>query len=411
MMALYNSLVYFVWFMATFYMIYFVLSLISFKDKLFENKRYRKEKNPFVSIIIPAFNEEKSIAESIESLKKITYRNIEFLVMNDGSKDSTSKIVRKYIKGDKRFRFFDNKENKGKATVLNQGTKEARGEFVACMDADSLVQKNIVEKILPYFSDNDVGAVTVTVEVNKPKGLMHKIVALEFALGLSLFLKIFSFLDCVFVTPGPFSMYRKEILNKIGGFNPKNITEDHEIAFRIHKNGYEIKNCIEAKVYTNLPESFKGIYIQRRRWYSGAIQTFFQHRDMLARPRYGFFSYFVPFNFFLIGLGLTLFTATTLLWITKNIRELLFYRHTGFNFFENFSLSIDFLYIGQVNIFGISLFLSTIMLMIIGVKITKRKLKDNRVGALGYPFMFFLYQIFWGGALLAVLKGKKIKWR
>ncbi len=411
MMLVYNAIVYFVWFMATYYLVFFMLSLFTYRGNLFEKKKYTSKKHPLVSIIVPAFNEEESIGESIDSLKKTTYKNIEFLVINDGSTDRTSEIVREKIEGDSRFRFFDNSVNQGKATILNQGIAESKGEMVACMDADSIIEDNIVEKVLPYFSEKKVGAVTVSVEVNKPKGVLQKICALEFALGLSLFLKLFSFLDCVFVTPGPFSMYRKSVLNKIGGFNPENITEDHEIAFRIHKHGYKIRNCIEAKVFTTLPDTFKGIYVQRRRWYSGAIQTFFQHKNMLGKPKYGLFGYFIPFNFFLIGMGLMLFTATTIMTISRNAREIFFYRHTDFNFFEHFSINIDLLYIGQVNILGISLFLSTIVLMIVGVKITKRKFSDNKVGVLGYPFMFFLYQLYWGGALLAVLKRKKIKWR
>lgn len=410
MHPVYNGMVYFVWFLATYYTIFFLLSLISHRNKIFENRTYNRKNNPKISIIVPAFNEEESIAETIRSLKRIDYKNLEVLIMSDGSTDNTSKIVPREISDDNRFRFIDNEKNQGKATVLNQGIELANGRFIACMDADSVVENDIIEKILPYF-DKDVGAVTISVDVNKPKTFLHKIVALEFALGLSLFLKIFSFLDCIFVTPGPFSMYRKSALKRIGGFNPENITEDHEIAFRLHKHGYKIRNCIEAKVHTTLPETFKGIYVQRRRWYSGAIQTFFQHMNMLGKKKYGLFAYFIPYNFILIGLGLFLFTFSTILFLTKNIKELLLYRYTGFNFFEHLSLNIDILNYGRVNILGASLLMATIFLMFIGIIFTRRKFSEHKLGMLGYPFLFFLYQIYWGGALLAVIKGRRIKWR
>ncbi|MGM5482450.1 MAG: glycosyltransferase [Nanobdellota archaeon] len=411
MHPIYNAMVYFVWFLATYYTVFFMLSLFTFKNKIFENKKFNTKKNPLISIIVPAYNEENSIAETIHSLKKINYNKAQILIINDGSSDRTAEIVEKNIASDPRFTFINNTQNQGKATILNQGTELAKGKYVACMDADSVVDKDIIEKILPYFEDQRVGAVTISVDVNKPKTFLHKVIALEFALGLSLFLKIFSFLDCIFVTPGPFSVYRRSALKKIGGFNPENITEDHEIAFRLHKSGYKIRNCIEAKVHTTLPETFKGVYVQRKRWYSGAIQTIIQHKNMLGKKQYGLFSFFMPYNFLLIGLGLFLFAFSTILWFSKNLKELWMYHYTGFNFFEHLSLNIDFLTLGRVNILGTSLLLATIVLMILGIIFTKRKFSSHKLGILGYPFLFFLYQIYWGGALLAVIKGKKIKWR
>lgn len=409
MNPIYNIIVYLVWFLATYYTVFFSLSIILNKKKIFEGKSGKADQ--FVSVLVPAYNEESSIAETIRSLKKLSHKAIEFIIISDGSTDKTSEIVNKSIKGDSRFKFIDRKENRGKAGSLNQGIEEAKGEFIACMDADSIIEKNIFSKVLPYFSEKNVGAVTVSVEVLNPKNLLHRIFALEFNLGLSLFLKIFSFFDCVFVTPGPFSMYRKDMLEKIGGFDVNNITEDHEIAFRIHKSGYKIKNCIEAKVFTELPEDFKGLYVQRRRWYSGAIQTFFKHRDMLFSSKYGLFGYFMPFNFSLIFIGLGLFAASTYLWLSKSLEGLLYFRYTNFNFFEHLKFSFDILEYGRVNLLGLTMFSATILLMVIGIIYTRKKFSSNRVGLLGYPFLFFLYQIYWGGALLAVLRGRKIKWR
>lgn len=409
MNPIYNLIVYLVWFLATYYTVFFSLSIFFNRKNIFEGKVGKP--NQFVSVLVPAYNEESSIAETIRSLKKVSYKNIEYIVISDGSTDNTPEIVYKAIEGDSRFRFIDRKENMGKAASLNEGIAEAKGEFIACMDADSIIEKNIFEKVLPYFSDKKVGATTVSVEVLNPKNLLHKVFALEFNLGLSLFLKIFSFFDCIFVTPGPFSMYRKKMLEKIGGFDVHNITEDHEIAFRIHKSGYKIRNCIEAKVFTELPEDFKGLYVQRRRWYSGAIQTFFKHRDMLFKKDYGLFGYFMPFNFSLIFIGLGLFAASTYLWFSKFVENVLYFRYTNFNFLDHLNFTFDILEYGRVNLLGLTMFSATILLMVVGIVYTRKKFSSNRTGLLGYPFLFFLYQIYWGGALLAVIRGRKIKWR
>jgi len=88
--------------------------------------------------------------------------------------------------------FIDNKKNKGKAACLNQGISVAKGEYVACMDADSVVSKDILKKTIPYFKNDEIGAVTVSVEVKHVNNFLQKIIQLEYILGLSLFLRILS---------------------------------------------------------------------------------------------------------------------------------------------------------------------------------------------------------------------------
>jgi len=411
MTPIYNGFVYFVWFLATFYSIFFFLTLIVFKDKVFENKKQTSNNNPLISMIVPAYNEEEKIAETISSLKKLKYKNIEVIILSDGSIDKTSEVVMSNIADDSRFTFIDNKINKGKASVLNQGIDIAKGEFVVCMDADSSVEQDIIEKVLPYFEDDKVGAVTVSVVVKNPKSFLHKIIALEFVLGLSLFLKVFSFLDCVFVTPGPFSIFRMSALKDLKGFDTKNITEDLEIAYRLHKKGYKIKNCIEANVYTVLPDTFSKIRVQRKRWYSGAIYTVFQHRDALFNKKYGLFSFFTALNFTLIFLGLSLFLTSIWLTLSRFFQNLSYYQYTNYNFFDYWNFNFNILHYGRIDILGISMFIWTIFLMTLGLILARQKFGDNKQGLIGYPFMFLLYQLFWFESILAVINKKKIKWR
>ena len=413
MEPLFNALVYIVWLLATYFIVLILLVIFTNKDRLYENRKLNPWQEPsMVSIVVPAYNEEETIAETISSLKSTTYKNIEFIIVNDGSKDSTSKVICDNIKNDNRFVFIDNKQNKGKAASLNDGIAYTKGKFVACMDADSTIEPNIIEKTLPYFADKKVGAVTVSVEVKNPKKFIDKVIDLEFLLGLSLFLKMLSFFDCVIVTPGPFSIYRKSMLEDIGGFDANNITEDLEIAYRIHKSKYKIKHCLEAKVQTVVPSTFKGIYIQRRRWYSGAIRTMVQHRKMLLNNRYGFFGYFIPFNYALIGLGLLLFVYADYLSISRALQNLIYFQYTNFNFFERMlDWQFDILNFNTLDIMGNLMFVTTIMMMVIGIYFVRKSHKEKKLGMIGYPFLFLLYQIFWLGAITAVVKGKKVKWR
>lgn len=411
MNPVYSAFVYIVWFLSTYYIVVFSLVLLTRKEKLYEKKKWSGEL-PLVSVIVPAFNEAKKIAHTIKSLKKINYPHLEFIVVNDGSSDNTSNVVKENIKNDERFVFIDNKKNQGKAASLNEGIGIAKGEYIACMDADSVVEPDVFHKTLPYFDNKKIGAVTITVEVKNPKGLLQRMIDLEFILGLSLFLKALSFMNCIFVTPGPFSIYRTKVLKEINGFDPNNITEDTEIAYRIHKHGYTIENCMDAKVHTIVPPTFKKICIQRKRWYSGALQTIIQHRKMFFNKRYGTFSFFTPYNYLVIALGLMLFFSSSYLGLSRTIKNLIQFRYTGFNFFDRlFDFDIDLLTLNRLTLVGISCFIFSVMIMFMGVILTRQNIHKKKYGLIGFPLMFFLYQYFWTISIIAVIRGKKIKWR
>lgn len=410
----YNIFVYCVWFLSTYYVVLILLMLFSGKQRLYENKKFsiKQKQKPLVSIIVSAFNEQGKIKHTIKSLKRIAYEKLEFIIVNDGSSDGTSAEVREHIAGDNRFVFIDRKENRGKAASLNQGIARAKGEFVATMDADSIVEQKIFYKTLPYFVDEKVGAVTVSVLVKNPKSFLHKIFELEYIIGLSLFLKVFSTFNSVFVTPGPFSIYRRKMLNEIGGFDEKNITEDMEIAYRIHKAGYRIETCMNASAYTILPPTFKKICTQRKRWYSGAIYTLTKHRSMLMNKKYGVFAYFTAFNYTLIFLGLGLFLTSVYLGAKEFIKNILYFRYTDLNLIQRIQeFKFDILTIGQVSVLGLLSLIFTLFVLFVGLKLTKTKFSEKKLGVIGYPLLFFLYQFFWLISIVSVLTKRKISWR
>jgi cellulose synthase/poly-beta-1,6-N-acetylglucosamine synthase-like glycosyltransferase len=382
------------------------------RNSLREGKKFDFKKEPLVSVIIPAYNEEGKIKHTINSLKKVRYDNIEFIIVNDGSKDGTSREVRQYIKGNPKFFFIDRKENKGKAASLNDGIAKARGEYVGTMDADSVIEPGIFYKTVPYFKDPKVAAVTVSVLVKNPSSFLNKVFELEYVIGLSLMLKVFSFFNGVFVTPGPFSIYRKSVLQGIGGFDPNSITEDMEIAYRIQKHHYKIAMCMEAKVHTILPPSFKKITIQRRRWYSGAILTLAKHRDMLLNKKHGVFGFVVFFNYLLILLGLILFISSLYLGASNVVKDVLHLRYSSFDLISRIkSIEIDFLMLSRASVLGILSLLFTLFVLLTGLVITRTNITKRKIGIIGYIVMFFLYQYFWFISIIKVIGGKKIKWR
>jgi cellulose synthase/poly-beta-1,6-N-acetylglucosamine synthase-like glycosyltransferase len=269
----------------------------------------------------------------------------------------------------------------------------------------------VLSKAVPYFEDDEVGAVTVSVRVANTNTLLNKVFDLEFRIGLSLLLKTLSFNKTVFVTPGPFSLYRARTMVEIGGYDPSNLTEDLEIAYRINKAGYRIENALEATVRTTLPETWLGAYRQRRRWYTGAIQTQIKHRSMLFNRSYGVFGFLIPLNYSIIALGMILFYSS--LWLVGSnwFEGLWSLRYTGFNILERLSLiTIDPLRIGTVTFTGILGITATILMLAIGLHLARGE-RAKVPGIIGYPTLFIFYQIFWTGALVAYLSKRKHSWR
>ncbi len=243
---------------------------------------------PKVTVIIPAYNEGKSIRATVESALELEYpkEKLEVVVVNDGSKDDTGRVAAS-CKGVKVI----NKKNTGKANSINVALEEACGELVAILDADSYVDKKALMQMVGYFDDPEVAAVTAMMKVWEPKTLVQRLQRGEYLLN-AFFKKLQSFIDGISVTPGPFSIYRKSVLKELGGFDERTLTEDQEIAMRIQAANLRIENSINAEVFTQVPERIGPLFKQRRRWYLGYLQNIWKHRSLFS-PRYGDFGLFV----------------------------------------------------------------------------------------------------------------------
>jgi cellulose synthase/poly-beta-1,6-N-acetylglucosamine synthase-like glycosyltransferase len=280
------------------------------------------------------------------------------------------------------------------------------------MDADTVVRQDILKKTLPHFSSQKIGAVTVSVDI-KPTNFLQKVTEIEYALGISLSLGALSKLDSIHVTPGPFTIFRKSMLDKLGGFDVKNMTEDLEIAYRIQKAGYKIGCCLSTKVYTEVPSDFKTLYKQRKRWYTGALHTLFKHKDVVFNSRLGVFGYFIPFTFSLTFLGLFLFIFSNSITLYDQYNNLAFFRLTNFNFFDH----IKYFKIDLLNFFTIYAFLLlisfalTLLLAYIGLKILGKSIRKNPLGIIGFLYFFLLYQVFWLASIFSFLFKRKVQWR
>ncbi|MBT4351235.1 glycosyltransferase [archaeon] len=277
--------------LALYFSIFFFIVFIEVTSKPSKKTHFSKlKKFPKITIAVPAYNEEANIANTINSILKINYtkEKMEVFILDDGSTDKTKKIANKF--SSKQIKIISHK-NMGKAASLNKALKIAKGEFFICLDADSYVEPNTLQKMLYlYYSSKNpkLAVITPALKVKDPKTLLQKVQWIEYLVTI-LTSRLSSHIDTQYVAPGPFSMYKTSILRKLKGFDVKNITEDQEIAYRIQINHYIIKQCQDAFVHTVSPKNLKAFARQRNRWYIGTLQCLNQYKGMLMNKKYGDF--------------------------------------------------------------------------------------------------------------------------
>lgn len=288
---------YIIWIFA-FLSLYIALVWLNFLYLYNGSKKKEKLKDyPLITIAVPAFNEEKTILKTLRSILHLSYpqKNIEIIVINDGSTDKTSTVVEKFVKKYKNIKLI-NQENKGKAESLNQALKIASGEYFACLDADSTITRNSVELMLHSFSEHKTAAVISALKVKDSKNLYEKLQRFEYIIAI-LMRKLKANINTLAMTPGVLSIYKTKILKKVGGFDKDNMTEDFEIAMRLKYYGYNIRIETNSFTYTNVPNNFSSFLRQRVRWFRGFMYNHLKYKKMFFNKKYGLLGYFqLPLN-------------------------------------------------------------------------------------------------------------------
>jgi poly-beta-1,6-N-acetyl-D-glucosamine synthase len=235
-----------------------------------------------VSVLIPAYNEEVGIIKTIKSVLNSNYQQLEVIVINDGSSDSTDQLVTEFLSehktSDIQLKYLLLK-NGGKARALNEGLKLASGEIVFTVDADCVIDKHSVRNMVKRFTDDKVAAVAGNVIVGNRRKSIEIMQQLEYLYGF-FFRRADSVFNSVYIIGGAAAAYRKDVLIELGGFDVDIITEDIEMSIRILANGYKTRYAADAVVFTEGPSDFNGLCNQRLRWKFGRILTFIKHRKM-----------------------------------------------------------------------------------------------------------------------------------
>ena len=242
--------------------------------------------SPLVSIIIAAYNEEKVIAQTLISLLASEYPNFEIIVVDDGSADATSQIVREQFGAEPRVRLFT-QPNKGKAEALNYGLLHTNGDIVVALDADTIFPPTTIGALAAHFANPRVGAVAGNAKVGNRINLVTRWQALEYITAQNMERRAFALLNGITVVPGAVGAWRRTLLTQIGGFASDTLAEDQDLTLKVRKLGYKIEYAEDAIGWTEAPDNLRGLAKQRFRWSFGTLQCMWKHRDALFRPRYG----------------------------------------------------------------------------------------------------------------------------
>ncbi|MGV8169607.1 MAG: glycosyltransferase [Candidatus Nanoarchaeia archaeon] len=381
--------------------------------------------HPLVTIVVPAWNEEKHILKTLNSLMGLKYPDdkLEIIVVNDCSTDKTKQVAEQFIKNHRKkfartvdIKLINHKKNKGKAEALNTALDVCKGEFFVCIDADSSVDEYALLHIMNMFQkDKSLAIATPVMKVDNPKTWIQKFQRVEYVAAI-LLMKLTGYMDCNFVAPGPFSTYKTAVLKKLGKFDGKHNLEDQEIAWRAQKNHYKIRQCSNAYVYTVAPNNLKKLSRQRTRWYRGSILTMYDYRSMFFNRKYGDFGVFqapLTLLYFLLAIVSVVAAAYYLIkFLSKQITNLVLTNFDIWTSLQNLHFTFTYLDIDITKTLMLYiLFLLTVLMLYFAMIYNNERMKRHGIFTVFYFFIFYLILgVILIKSLLEVVFRRKQKW-
>jgi len=239
---------------------------------------------PRVSVLIPAYCEEKVIETTIEGALRIDYPNYEVVVVDDGSTDATVDKVAPYVASG-RVRLVRKTVNEGKAMALNDALPCLNGEIVLTIDADAVVDPGILRHVVPHFSSARVAAVTGNPRVHNRRTLLSKIQLIEFTSIVGLLRRAQRVWGRIQTVSGVVVAFRKKAVFDVGLFDPSMATEDIDMSWRLQKRFWDIRYEPKALVRMQVPETLATLWKQRKRWATGLGQVLRRHSGILLHRR------------------------------------------------------------------------------------------------------------------------------
>ncbi len=252
-----------------------------------ELRRPRPQIDPetFVSVLIPAYNEERVIERSVRGVLASENVRIEVIVIDDGSKDRTSEIVGAAFAGEPRVRLIT-LENGGKAQALNRGLAIAKSEMVVALDADTQFEPGTIARLARWFAgDERLAAVAGNAKVGNRINIVTKWQALEYITAQNLERRALARLGAMTVVPGAVGAWRKQAISDVGGYPPQTLAEDQDLTIAVQRAGWHVAYDQSAVAWTEAPQSLRQLARQRFRWAFGTIQCVWKHKAAMVHGK------------------------------------------------------------------------------------------------------------------------------
>ncbi|MDO8590196.1 MAG: glycosyltransferase [bacterium] len=367
---------------------------------------------PTVTIVVPCFNEAYTVNKTVRSLLNLDYPKdkLSVILVNDGSTDGTGRELAKFKKHPQIS--ILSKENGGKYTALNLALAKVQSDLVGGLDADSFVDPLALRKIVPFFDDANIQAVIPSIKVFEPKSVLQHVQKIEYSWGIFL-RRMLSSIGALYVTPGPFSIFRTRVFTELGGYVRGHHTEDLEMALRMQKHHYKIVNSYGAHVYTVTPANLPALYKQRVRWTYGFLNNVLDYRGMFFNKKYGHIGMFV-LPVATSSIFSTLFIVGSTLWNNlSGVLDLLArFRTVGFSW-KLLLPSFDWFFIST----GVTPFLTigaltlTLVILYLSIKMADGKVNLTR-GIFYYLVLYiFIVPLWLTKALFNTVFRRQISWR
>lgn len=269
--------------LCTFMFIYALFMNLSYKFKKRKLQKFPQIINenykPFVTVMIPAHNEETVITNTVENILQMNYTNFDVIVIDDRSTDNTASVIKnleqKYEKVTALIRSKD--AFPGKSAVLNNAFKIAKGEAILVFDADATVEPDFLSKLIPYLEPKDVGAVQARKVIrNKNQNLLTRCQNNEYTMDTHFQVGRDSVKGAVELR-GNGELIKRQALEDINGWNNYTIVDDLDMSTRLHIKGWDVRFCPEAIVYEEGIAYIRPLYRQRRRWLEGTIRRYLEY--------------------------------------------------------------------------------------------------------------------------------------
>ncbi|MFD5833032.1 glycosyltransferase [Streptomyces collinus] len=239
---------------------------------------WMRETSGPVTVLVPAYNEEAGIGSTLRSLLDSTHRQLQVIVIDDGSTDRTADIAENM--GDARVEVV-RQINAGKAAALNRGLAHARYDIVVMVDADTVFEPDAVERIVQPLAHPAVGAVSGNTKVGNRRSLLARWQHLEYVFGFNLDRRMFEVLECMPTVPGAIGAFRRDAVIGVGGVSEDTLAEDTDLTMALWRSGWRVLYEESAVAWTEVPTSLRQLWRQRYRWCYGTLQAMWKHRGAL----------------------------------------------------------------------------------------------------------------------------------